>query len=103
MSNAINQIGKLNFWKVSIKPGRPFGFGVLPKNKPALMIPGNPVASFTIFFLFGRYLVNYMLGNKNFCNTSFRVRSNFNMKKKERKRGICKSKSFLQEKYFIRQ
>ena len=97
MSNAINQIGKLNFWKVSIKPGRPFGFGVLPRNKPALMIPGNPVASFTIFFLFGRYLVNYMLGNKNFCNTSFRVRSNFNMKKKKGREEFVRAKVFYKK------
>ena len=31
-----------NFWKDSIKPGRPFGFGVLGKT-PVLILPGNPI------------------------------------------------------------
>ena len=35
----IKKIGVLKFWKVSIKPGRPFGFGVLKGSKPILILP----------------------------------------------------------------
>ncbi|MBJ56896.1 MAG: hypothetical protein CMP24_01485 [Rickettsiales bacterium] len=94
MSYAIKEIGTLNFWKVSIKPGRPFGFGILPINKPTLMIPGNPVASFTIFFLFGRFLINHMLGNNNFSHKSFKVKSNFVMKKKKGREEFLRARIF---------
>ena len=47
--NIIKRIGVLKFWKVSIKPGRPFGFGILKGGKPILILPGNPVACFVIF------------------------------------------------------
>ena len=97
ISSAIEKIGALNFWKVSIKPGRPFGFGVLTKNKPVLMIPGNPVASFTIFFIFGRYLINYMLGNNKFMQTSFKVKSNFEMKKKKGREEFLRARVFLKD------
>ncbi len=97
ISLVIKKIGTLNFWKVSIKPGRPFGFGILPVNKPILMIPGNPVASFTIFFLFGKYLINYMLGNKKFSHRSFRVKSNFQMTKKKGREEILRARVFYKD------
>ncbi len=97
MSHAIKEIGTLNFWKVSIKPGRPFGFGILPINKPTLMIPGNPVASFTIFFLFGRFLINHMLGNNSFSHKSFKVKSNFAMKKKKGREEFMRARIFYKK------
>lgn len=94
ISAAIKKVGTLNFWRVSIKPGRPFGFGVLPKNKPVLMIPGNPVASFTIFFIFGKYLINYMLGNYKFKHKTFKVRVNFAMRKKKGREEFLRARIF---------
>ncbi len=78
----IKKIGVLKFWKVSIKPGRPFGFGVLKGSKPILILPGNPVACFVIFFLFGKTLLNYLQTNTSFKLNYFFVKSNFSMKKK---------------------
>ena len=72
----------LKFWKVSIKPGRPFGFGILKGRKPILILPGNPVACFVIFFLFGKILLNYLQTKTTFKLNYFLVKSNFSMKKK---------------------
>ncbi len=80
--NALKSIGKIKFWKVSIKPGRPFGFGLISNKIPVLMLPGNPVASFVIYYLFAKSLINYMMGNKKYKHKSFLVKSNFTMKKK---------------------
>ena len=80
--NALESIGKVKFWKVSIKPGRPFGFGLIRKKIPVLMLPGNPVASFVIYYLFAKSLINYMMGNRKYKHKSFLVKSNFTMKKK---------------------
>jgi len=42
--------GKLDFWKVSIKPGKPFVFGKLGE-KFLFGLPGNPVSAFVTFIL----------------------------------------------------
>ncbi|MDC3023904.1 molybdopterin molybdotransferase MoeA [Alphaproteobacteria bacterium] len=80
--NIIKKIGTIKFWKVSIKPGRPFGFGLIGKRKPILILPGNPVACFIIFFLFGKILLNYLQSKISSKMSYFFVKSNFTMKKK---------------------
>jgi molybdopterin molybdotransferase len=45
--------GQLEFWKVAIKPGRPFVFGRL-KEKFLFGLPGNPVSAFVTFLLLVR-------------------------------------------------
>ncbi len=45
--------GQLNFWKVAIKPGRPFVFGQLG-SKFLFGLPGNPISAFVTFLLLAR-------------------------------------------------
>ncbi len=45
--------GRLDFWKVAIKPGRPFVFGRL-HNKMLFGLPGNPVSALVTFLLLVR-------------------------------------------------
>ena len=45
--------GSLQFWKVAIKPGRPFVFGRWDK-KLLFGLPGNPVSAFVTFLLLVR-------------------------------------------------
>ena len=45
--------GKLNFWKVAVKPGKPFVFGRLG-DKFLFGLPGNPVSAFVTFMLLVR-------------------------------------------------
>ena len=45
-------------------------------------MPGNPVACFVIFFLFGKILLNYLQTKTTFKLNYFLVKSNFSMKKK---------------------
>ncbi|HZV35462.1 MAG TPA: gephyrin-like molybdotransferase Glp [Verrucomicrobiae bacterium] len=42
--------GKLEFWKVAIRPGRPFVFGQY-REKFLFGLPGNPVSAFVTFLL----------------------------------------------------
>src|SRR5262245_8293736 len=49
--DAIEKVGRLVFWRVAIKPGRPVAMGVLPGGNPGtgaafVGLPGNPVAAF---------------------------------------------------------
>ena len=45
--------GRLDFWKVAVKPGKPFAFGRLGK-KLLFGLPGNPVSAFVTFLLLVR-------------------------------------------------
>lgn len=44
----LDELGTINFWKVAIKPGKPFAFGQLG-NAWFCGLPGNPVSSYVTF------------------------------------------------------
>lgn len=45
--------GELDFWKVRIKPGKPFVYGRL-RGKPLFGVPGNPVSAMVTFLVLVR-------------------------------------------------
>jgi molybdopterin molybdotransferase len=54
IKDAFTQLGgTLDFWKVAIRPGRPFAFGRCGE-KFLLALPGNPVSAFVTFLLLVR-------------------------------------------------
>ena len=73
--------GKVNFWQLALKPGRPFAFGKL-NNTPFIGLPGNPVAAVITFLML---VVNYLKKLSGIKETEIIERlipSNFVMKKK---------------------
>lgn len=44
----LQEIGQIDFWKVAIKPGKPFAFGKI-SNALFCGLPGNPVSSYVTF------------------------------------------------------
>lgn len=48
LKQVIEKLGKLTFWKVAIKPGKPFAWGTIGKCT-VFMLPGNPVSSLVTF------------------------------------------------------
>lgn len=52
------RMGAVEFWKVAMRPGRPFAFGALQReaSDPAWLfaLPGNPVAALVTFYVFAR-------------------------------------------------
>jgi len=65
--------GKIAFWSVRMKPGKPLAFGTIrgvskagiARNIPHLGLPGNPVSSMITFELFVRPAILKMMGKKN--------------------------------------
>ncbi len=53
VKNVLAQEGKMHFWQVAIKPGKPLAFGVV-NGVPLIGLPGNPVASMVAFEVFAR-------------------------------------------------
>lgn len=50
---AVERIGKLDMWRVAVKPGKPLAFGEAA-GKPFIGLPGNPVSAFMVFCFFAR-------------------------------------------------
>ncbi|MCA0352368.1 MAG: molybdopterin molybdotransferase MoeA [Chloroflexi bacterium] len=49
----LNEVGKLEFWRVRMRPGKPLAFGSID-GKPIFGLPGNPVSAMVCFELFVR-------------------------------------------------
>lgn len=47
--NVLEKVGTVNFWKLAIKPGKPFAFGKL-ENAWFCGLPGNPVSALVTFY-----------------------------------------------------
>lgn len=50
---AVARTGKLDMWKVAMKPGKPIAYGTV-HDTPFIGLPGNPVSAFATFCLFVR-------------------------------------------------
>jgi molybdopterin molybdotransferase len=53
VKTVVEQNGQLDFWRVNIRPGKPFAFGNY-QNSPFFGLPGNPVSAFVSFEVFVR-------------------------------------------------
>jgi len=78
---AVEATGKLHFWRLAIKPGRPVAMGQVGR-VPFMGLPGNPVAVMVTFFLLARPLVLLLAGAAEAGPRLYRVRSGFEYKKK---------------------
>ena len=62
VKEAFEQLGgSLDFWKVRIKPGKPFVYGQFD-GKPLFGVPGNPVSAFVTFLTLVRPAIMKMNG-----------------------------------------
>jgi molybdopterin molybdotransferase len=78
---AVEAAGKLHFWRLAIKPGRPVAMGQVGR-VPFMGLPGNPVAVMVTFLLLARPLVLLLAGAAEVGPRLYRVRSGFEYKKK---------------------
>mgnify|MGYP001276571580 CR=1 FL=1 len=74
--------GKILFWRVSIKPGRPFAFGKI-KNVPFIGLPGNPVAATVTFLMLVVDYVKKLSGLDDLPIVERILPCDFNLKKRK--------------------
>jgi len=87
--DAVERIGKLVFWRVAIKPGRPVALGVIPtrSGQAAFVgLPGNPVAVFVTFVRVVKPLLRRLSGARPDKLVPLPVRTAFAYKKKKDRR-----------------
>jgi molybdopterin molybdotransferase len=87
VKSAVENIGRLVFWRVAIKPGRPVAMGVihgLDKETGAAFVglPGNPVAAFVTFARVVRPLLLRLAGAQREPLIALPVRLSFAYQKK---------------------
>lgn len=71
VKDVLAQMGKIGFWTVCMKPGKPLAFGLIKnpqstatKAIPHLGLPGNPVSAMITFEQFARPALLKMMGKK---------------------------------------
>ena len=81
----LEESGKLHFWRLAIKPGRPVGLGQLGR-VPVVGLPGNPVAAMICFLAVARPLLLRLMGATVKQPETFPVTAGFDYKKKADRR-----------------
>ena len=89
------RMGDVAFWKVAMRPGRPFAFGPLRHGGREAMLfalPGNPVAALVTFYAFAREALRLLGGAAAEAPTVLQVKSAVPIRKRpgrtEYQRGI---------------
>ena len=78
---ALEELGKVNFWKIAIKPGKPFAFGNIG-NALFCGLPGNPVSALVTFYQLVQPLMLALTGqNLAEVELSFKVKTATKLKK----------------------
>jgi molybdopterin molybdotransferase len=84
---AVEAIGRLVFWRVAVKPGRPVAMGVIPATGAAFVgLPGNPVAVFVTFAKVVRPLIACLAGETPAPLVPLPVRATFPYRKRKGRR-----------------
>jgi len=82
---AVENVGRLVFWRLAIKPGRPVAMGVIG-GTPFVGLPGNPVAVFVTFAHVARPLIAALGGARFEPRPALPVRAAFTYAKKPGRR-----------------
>jgi molybdopterin molybdotransferase len=93
---AVEAEGRLNMWKISVKPGRPLAFGEVnatgARKAHFIGLPGNPVSSFVTFLIFVRPFLLRCQGVGNVEPRNFALRADFDWPKPDARREFLRVK-----------
>jgi molybdopterin molybdotransferase len=73
---AVENLGRVEMWKVSMKPGKPIVYGRV-NNADFIGLPGNPVSAFVTFCLFVRPFLLKRMGVTDVLYRAFAVQADF--------------------------
>jgi len=90
---AVEMLGRLNLWQISMKPGKPFAFGQLDATSSTdtagaffMGLPGNPVSSFVTFQLLVRPFLMALQGLPQTQSKPYLLQANFDLPKPDKRR-----------------
>lgn len=77
---AIEELGRIDLWKVAMKPGKPVVYGRVGE-ADFIGLPGNPISAFVTFCLFARPFLLKRMGASQVLYRAFPVRAAFDWQK----------------------
>ncbi|MCX7266128.1 MAG: molybdopterin molybdenumtransferase MoeA [Betaproteobacteria bacterium] len=101
---AVEALGHLALWQISMKPGKPFAFGQVRRVSAVdaavdetghaffMGLPGNPVSSFITFMLLVRPFLQGLQGVLQAPAQPLRLQANFSWPKADRRREFLRAK-----------
>jgi molybdopterin molybdotransferase len=81
---ALESIGKLNLWRVRMKPGKPLVYGRV-RRTPFIGLPGNPVSVFVTFLLFALPYLHRLQGRTPHQAPVCTLRADFSYRARNRR------------------
>jgi molybdopterin molybdotransferase len=73
VKDVVESHGKLDFWRVNMRPGKPLAFGEY-QGRPFIGLPGNPVSAFVGFEIFVRPVLEKLGGQLDDIRRRVKVR-----------------------------
>ena len=102
---AVEQLGRLNLWQISMKPGKPFAWGQLNGGDAAqnaltyfMGLPGNPVSSYVTFQLLVRPFLMALQGQRNSAPQPYLIQADFVFPQPDKRREFLRAKRNAQGK-----
>jgi len=78
--DVLDEMGEIAFWKIAMKPGKPFAFGKLPSSV-FFGLPGNPVSALVTFHQLALIALTKMQNANALKRTRICVKSSDNLRK----------------------
>ena len=90
---AVQAEGKLDLWKIAIKPGKPLAFGKVGIRDTAFIgLPGNPVSTFVTFLMLVRPFLLASQGARVTAPRGLTMRADFDWPKPDRRREFLRAR-----------
>ncbi len=93
---SVQQLGELDLWQISMKPGKPFAYGKLYRGEGAARgpqdachfagLPGNPVSSYVTFMLLVRPFLLRLLGVADVTPVRMSLPAHFELTRSDKRR-----------------
>jgi molybdopterin molybdotransferase len=90
---AVQKLGTLDLWSISMKPGKPFAYGRIGASH-FVGLPGNPVSSFVTFLLLVRPLLAKLHGQRDAVGAikSVASRADFDWPRADKRREFLRAR-----------
>ncbi len=88
---AVQALGQLDLWQISMKPGKPFAFGHVRRQSAGgqahfVGLPGNPVSSYITFLLMVRPMLLQLQGARHHEAMPLQLPAHFELPKGDKRR-----------------
>nr|MDT0253088.1 molybdopterin molybdotransferase MoeA [Endozoicomonas sp.] len=87
----LDELGETGFWKLAIKPGKPFAFGQLP-NSVFFGLPGNPVSATVTFQQLAAPALRHMMNQQPEEHVELTLATETRLKKRPGRRDFQRGK-----------